>query len=249
MLFAHARIEPDRHRTVVDQRDVHRRTKDARRDGFAERGGKRRDKPLERRRRDLRRGRGRPRGPGPVLRGVRQRELAHGQNGASDVLHRAVHRASIVVEDAQRDDLAHQPVAVVVAVVACHTRQDDDPRTYLADDASIDANRRLARTLHERPHFLYWVRSTVVTTPATKVTVVTVSGSPSAGNQVQRTCLPFFCPVVMSGVPTRASTSPSDIPLCKCRRSAGSPRRLSFRGFALFSVFASLAWRPFAAGR
>ena len=159
---------------------------------------------------------------------------------AADFADGPVHDALVVVEDAEPDDLAREPVAILVAIVGRDAHEDEQAPAYRTDDATVDRDRRLADALDQRPHFLTTVRSTFVTTPEASVTVVTVSGSPSAGNHDHRCCLVLLLPVVASGGPRRASTSASDIPLRRNLRSAGSPRTFAVLVEAL-SPFASFA--------
>ncbi len=69
-----------------------------------------------------------------------------------DVDDRAVHHARVVVEDAQRDDLAREPVAVVVGVVGRHAGQHQQPRPDRGDALAVDADRGLAHPLDQRAH-------------------------------------------------------------------------------------------------
>ena len=92
----------------------------------------------------------------------------------------------------RRDDLAREPIAIVVAVLGRHRRQHDEPRSDRPDDATVDADRGLAHALDQRAHvgatpiraarhFLTALRSTSVTVPFVNVIEVIVSGSPGAG--------------------------------------------------------------------
>ena len=52
-------------------------------------------------------------------------ELAHAQDLAAGVRHRAVHLAVLVLEDPQREQLAREPVGVLGAVAAAHAEQHE----------------------------------------------------------------------------------------------------------------------------
>ena len=56
------------------------------------------------------------------------------RNVAADVGDRAIHHAGVVVEDAQRHDLAREPIAVVVAVVGRDAGEHEQARADGADD-------------------------------------------------------------------------------------------------------------------
>ena len=58
----------------------------------------------------------------------------------------------VVGEDAQRDDLAREPVAVVVAVVRRHAGQHEQARPDRGDAAAVDGDRGLAHALDEGAH-------------------------------------------------------------------------------------------------
>ena len=96
--------------------------------------------------------RARPRRPVALARRCEQRELADREDVAAGVDDRAIHHAGVVVEDAQRHDLARDPVEVVVGVVRRHAGQHDEPGADRADGLIVDAHAGLAHPLDQRPH-------------------------------------------------------------------------------------------------
>ena len=148
---------------------------------------------VEPRLRDRGRRRRRPRRPVALARRCVERELADGEDGAAGVGDRAVHHAGVVGEDAQRDDLAREPVAVLVGVVGRDAGQDQQAGSDRGDGGAVDRDRGLAHPLDQCPHAAFIVayrfttlRLTSLTVPPENVIVVTVSGSPSAGRYDQR---------------------------------------------------------------
>src|SRR6185312_6168047 len=156
-----------------------------------------------------------------------QRELRDDEDIAADVGERAVHRAGIVVEHAQRGDLAREPARIVVAVVGGDAGEDEQALADRGDRRAVHVDARARNALQHRPH-RDGVRSIWVTWPEWKRSVVIVPGSPSAGRYDQRAPLRLsVLPVLMSGGPMRASTSASLMPWCRKRRSLASPRGMA----------------------
>jgi hypothetical protein len=73
-----------------------------------------------------------------LRRGV-ERELAHGEDVATDLDDRPVHHRGIVVEDAKRDDLSRKPVTVLVPVVRRHSCEHDEAGADRGTDPPVDA--------------------------------------------------------------------------------------------------------------
>ena len=76
----------------------------------------------------------------------------HAEDLAPGVGHGAVHAAVVVLEDAQRGELARQLVGLLGAVVAVHAQQHQQARADPADRLAVHAHRRLRHPLDDRPH-------------------------------------------------------------------------------------------------
>ena len=81
-----------------------------------------------------------------------QGELRHDEHLAVHVGKRAVRLAVLVLEDAQLEDLAPQPLDLVGAVVRAHAQQNQVPALARANRFAIDIHLRMRHALHQSPH-------------------------------------------------------------------------------------------------
>ena len=81
-----------------------------------------------------------------------QGELRNDEHLAVHVGKRAVRLAVLVLEDAQLEDLAPQPLDLVGAVVRAHAQQDQVPALARAYRFAIDIHLRMRHALHQCPH-------------------------------------------------------------------------------------------------
>ena len=81
-----------------------------------------------------------------------QGELRNDEHLAVHVGKRAVRLAVLVLEDAQLEDLAPQPLDLVGAVVRAHAQQDQVAAFARANRFAIDIHLRMRHALHQSPH-------------------------------------------------------------------------------------------------
>jgi hypothetical protein len=63
---------------------------------------------------------------------------------AADLPHRAVHRAVLVTEDPQSDDLRGECACIVVPILASDAKQDEKTETDGSHDLALDGDRRFS---------------------------------------------------------------------------------------------------------
>jgi len=159
-----SRAQDERDRTVVDDRDAHRRTKAPRPDRQRVLGPK--DIANEFVEGFGRSGRRGVRETRPVAgaRVTRQRELADQQNAASDVDDRAVHfpartgtgtgtgTEGLVWENAQLRKPCRHQTRVRRFVITLDSKQYTEPTSGRSDHLAIDGDRRLLNALNDGNH-------------------------------------------------------------------------------------------------
>ena len=147
---ARFRVEPDGHRPVIDERNLHVGAEDAVGHRHAVAGDGLRKMLVETPALIRRGGRGKAR---PVaLRLGGQRELADDEGGAAGVDERAVHAAGIVLENPQVDHLARQPVGLGLAIAGHGADQHEKTGADLADGFAGDCDGSGGDALDEGSH-------------------------------------------------------------------------------------------------
>src|SRR5690606_37260042 len=144
------RIEPDRHRAVIDQRNLHVGGEDAvgDRNAVAAKGfGKMLVEALA----FVGRGGGGEAGA-VALRLGGERELADDEGSTPGVQQRAVHAAFLVAEDAQVRDLAREPGGLFLGVAAHGADKNSQARAYRSRDGFVHGDGRLRNALDEGSH-------------------------------------------------------------------------------------------------
>lgn len=91
-------------------------------------------------------------GPVALLAVGVQRELRNDERLSVHIGKRAVRLAVLVLEDAQLEDLAPQPLDLLRAVVRAHAQQDQVPVLARAHRFAVDIHLRMRHALHQCPH-------------------------------------------------------------------------------------------------
>ena len=81
-----------------------------------------------------------------------ERKLAHDEHLASDVGHRAVHHMVLVVEDAQAQRLAGDPLYVLFGVGGLKAHQDEKAQPDLALQLALDGDAGMRSALYYDSH-------------------------------------------------------------------------------------------------
>jgi hypothetical protein len=158
--------QPDRHRPVVYQGDLHVRAEAADRNGYGKTRFEHPHEIVECRRCDIRRRRARPRRTMTFARGREERELGDGEHVPARIDQRAIHHTLGVVEDAEIDHFSRNPFAIFARVVDTDRCKYQQARVDGRDPLPVHTHARLCDTLKERSQ--------------RRRPTVTVSGSPCA---------------------------------------------------------------------
>lgn len=93
-----------------------------------------------------------PTGTVAFLRACHKRELAHDDDVTAHVAYAEVHHAIGIVEDAQANDLLHQPLDVLLAVVAADTQEDEVTTADAGLHFALYCHRSMADALYYDSH-------------------------------------------------------------------------------------------------
>src|SRR5215831_6942014 len=141
-------LDPERHRAVVDDLDLHRRPELAGLDAHAALS-KSVDELVVEGLRMLRTSRVDETRAAPLHRIAVQRELRHDEHRAADVDDRAIHLVFVVGEQTQTDELLGHPLDVVERVRVCEADENREPAVDRAGDSSVYAHAGAGDALNE----------------------------------------------------------------------------------------------------